>query len=310
MIRFFSFSLFVILACYGGALGSNADKVYTPFFLQDRDNKQCLGKHGFTFCNENALWLLVERPETKKYSLVPFLNPSDGGICLKAASKMFRSPTLSMGSCKSTGSKKWTYEFLNKNDIKLTASGLSIARAGPYKSTMSLVPSHSDQFLPLYYYPTNIHEAGFYLKSSSDGFCFDGNQFRLCDVAKEVLFGVGVSFSWLGEGSRQFFNYRDKSSCLTTKGKKVNLGSCTEKSSLTWGLQNGQLTFNNGKMCVVRALDNSAELLPCAVDFEHIGLEVPTLHTTNDLKNALKDDKLTAPEREALQSLLLEAEAN
>ena len=56
-------------------------------------------------------------------------------------------------------------------------------------------------------------------------------------------------------------------------------GSCSEKSSLTWGLQNGQLTFGNGKMCVVRALDNTAELISCAIDFEHIGLEVPTLHS-------------------------------
>lgn len=219
----------LLSACSATSEGDGG-KVYTPFFLQDSLNKQCLGTQGFTFCNENALWLLIDRSGVgsgaaeKRHSLVPFLNPSADGMCLEAVSKIFRSPKVRMGSCKSSGSKKWTYEFVNKNDIKLISQGLSISRVGPYKSSVSLAPVSSDQVLPLYYYPTNIHEAGFYLKSSSDGHCFDGNRFRLCDIAKEVLFGVGVSLSWLGEGSRQFFNYRNKNACLSTKRNKVYMG--------------------------------------------------------------------------------------
>ena len=56
-------------------------------------------------------------------------------------------------------------------------------------------------------------------------------------------------------------------------------GYCSEKSALTWGLHNGQLTYNSGSLCVVRNPDNSASLAPCSSDCEHIGLEVPTLHT-------------------------------
>ena len=203
---------------------STDKKVHTPFFLQDKHDKSCLGTKGFTFCNENALWLLIERPETKKYSLVPFLTPSQDGLCLEAVSKMFRSPGVVMGSCRSGGSKHWVYEFLNKNDIQLISQGLSIARGQPFHNSVSVVPTDSDAFLPLYYYPTNIHEAGFYLKASSDGYCFDGTAFRSCDVPREVLFGVGVSFSWRGTGRRSFFNYRDKERCLTVRGDRVAMG--------------------------------------------------------------------------------------
>lgn len=223
MLKLFP-AVLLITGFLASADGVSTEKVYTPFFLQDKNDKQCLGLKGFTYCNENALWLLVDRPETKKYSLVPFINPSEGGICLEAVSKMFRTAKINMGSCASSGSKKWSYEFLNKDDIKLVSQGLSLARHGQYKNSMSLVPFDSGDYLPLFYYPTNIHEAGFYLKASSDGYCFDGNHFRLCDVAKEVLFGVNVAFSWRGKGARQFFNYKDKTSCLTISRNKVHLG--------------------------------------------------------------------------------------
>ena len=200
------------------------EKVYTPFFLQDRSDKSCLGMNGFTFCNENSLWLLLPRPETSKFSLVPFINPSEDGLCLEVVSKWFRSKKLKMGSCTHSGSKKWNYEFVNASDIKMSSQGMSISRGKPYQSSLSLVSSDSDDYVPLYYYPTNIHEAGFYLKASSDGYCFDGNAFRLCDKAKEVLFGVGFSFSWRGTAGRYFFNYYDKSKCLNVKRNNVYLG--------------------------------------------------------------------------------------
>jgi hypothetical protein len=146
-----------------------------------------------------------------------------------------------MGSCRNKGSKQGIYEFLNKNDIKMISQGMSLSRGQPYQSSVSLVSSTSQEFLALFYYPTNIHEAGFYLKASSDGYCFDGNQFRLCDVAKEVLFGVSISFSWLGTGRRQFFNYRDKSSCLTTKRNRVLIG----KLLLLFFC----LLFSSGRLC-------------------------------------------------------------
>ena len=219
--------VFLCILLTSGCESSTAaqeERVHTPFFLQDRSDKSCLGTKGFTFCNENALWLLIERSQTQKYSLVPFLNPSEDGLCLEAVSKMFRRSNLGMGSCRNSGSKQWVYEFLNKNDIRMNALGLSLARGQPYQSSMSLVPHESENFLPLYYYPTNIHEAGFYLKASSDGHCFDGDQFRVCDVAKDVLFGVGVSFSWRGTGRRYFFNYSDRSRCLTLKRNRVHIG--------------------------------------------------------------------------------------
>jgi hypothetical protein len=56
-------------------------------------------------------------------------------------------------------------------------------------------------------------------------------------------------------------------------------GACSDSTASSWGLQNGQLTHDNGKMCVVRTPDNLAELVPCTVAFEYIGLEVPTFHT-------------------------------
>jgi hypothetical protein len=59
----------------------------------------------------------------------------------------------------------------------------------------------------------------------------------------------------------------------------VVAGSCSHKTALSWGLQSGQLSYNNGQLCVVRTPDNLAALAPCASAFEYIGLEVPTLHT-------------------------------
>lgn len=212
-----------IFTCHCAAGNKQHEKVYTPFFLQDSKDKSCLGSRGFTFCNENALWLLIDRPETSKYSLVPFLGPNPGGFCLQVMSKLFRRAELTMGPCRHQGSKEWSYEFLDKQNIKLMSRGLSIARDGPFQSSISLVPSSSELHVPLFYYPTNIHEAGFYLKASSDGHCFDGNSFRPCDVAKEVLFGVSVTFSWRG-GGRSFFNYADKSRCLTTRKGRVMMG--------------------------------------------------------------------------------------
>ena len=56
-------------------------------------------------------------------------------------------------------------------------------------------------------------------------------------------------------------------------------GDCTDATALSWGLHNGQLSYDNGNMCVVRSPENFAELSPCSRAFEYIALEVPTLHT-------------------------------
>jgi hypothetical protein len=42
----------------------------TPFLLQDPVDQTCLGPHGFTVCDENALWIITPRKGVKTFSMV------------------------------------------------------------------------------------------------------------------------------------------------------------------------------------------------------------------------------------------------
>lgn len=45
----------------------NDNRGNTPFYLQDPYDEMCLGPHGFTACNEQALWVLTRRPVIVTY---------------------------------------------------------------------------------------------------------------------------------------------------------------------------------------------------------------------------------------------------
>jgi hypothetical protein len=249
-----------------------------PFFLQDPSDEMCLGPNGFTVCNEQALWILTKRQGKKTFSLVSLLNISPNGLCLENKVGFFGGDKVGMGACSSKGSMMWEFEFVDSKHVKISSRGMTLVRGKPYKTSVSMQSVKKGQFISFYYHPTPVHDVGVYLKST-DGTCFDGDKFRECINRNSLLWGIGVKYSW-GKAYRYIFNFKDRDSCILAKGDSVYKGPCKDSKSLGWALENGKMTFNNGKLCVVRkTIDNSTSLTPCGNTHEYITVDIPLTYT-------------------------------
>lgn len=293
----------------------NDNKGNTPFFLQDPYDQMCLGPSGFTVCDERALWILTRVSGKKTYALVSLLNPAATQHCLERKSGflgLFPSEKVGMGSCKNGGSRSWEFEFVDQTHVKLSSKGQCLVRGKRgYKNSASVQSCKKKEFLPLVYHPTAVHENGFYLKSA-DGSCFDGSSFRACEGAgsKSLFWGVGIKYIW-GQANRYFFNFNpsERNLCIVHSGGKVAKQECTKGGAYQWGLRDGQLSANNGKICVARLADNTAVMAKCSEASEYVTMEVPTVYTAEDLQEMLKNqDKLSPEEKQKLAQLVKQYE--
>lgn len=275
----------------------NDNKGNTPFFLQDPRDNTCLGPNGFTVCDERALWILTRRANRKTtYSLVSFLNPSKQGNCLERKSGFLgltKTDNVGLGFCSTDGSKSWEFEFIDKTNVKLSINQMCLVRGKKkFKNSVSLQSCKKGEFLPMVYHPAEVHTAGFFLKAA-DGTCFDGSKFRSCEGqgANRILWGVGVKYIW-GKGNRYIFNFHpdDRHSCLVAKGNKIEKGSCQSAGAYSWAFRDGELSYDNGKLCLARLIDNTAELTRCnGGTSEYITMDLPVVYTAEDLEYMLKN---------------------
>ena len=275
----------------------NDNRGNTPFFLQDPYDQMCLGPHGFTACDENALWVLTKRTGKKTYSLVSLLNSKTAdGMCLQTKSTMFgllNSDKVAVGPCSSGRAKSWEFEFIDQTHVKLSSFGQCLVRGKKtYKNSMSVQACSKNEFLPLIYHPTAVHENGFYIKAA-DGMCFDGSKFRSCEGSgsNRLLWGVGIRYVW-GEAQRYFFNFhvQDRSSCIVGHGANVEKGLCKDSGATTWSLSLGMMAFGgSGKKCVARRSDDTATLISCKQSHEYLTLEVPSVYTNEQLIEMLQN---------------------
>ena len=293
----------------------NDNKGNTAFFLQHTADSTCLGPNGFTVCDETSIWILTKRPDSKWYSLVSLFNSNEQGLCLEVKSGWLGGKYVGMGSCARKGSKLWEFDFVGSDNVKLHSGGYHLARGHPFKNSLTMQPSKHGRYMPLKYQPTAIHESGFYLKAQ-DGSCFDGETFGPCSKPARVLWGLGVRYEW-GVAKRYLFNFREHQSCIESKHRKVFLGkyiypsvslfccvcelvrfvcydvcmcvigSCSSKYALGWSLHHGKLQFDLGNaksssrsLCVARrAIDNTAQMVPCVQGFEYVTMELPATYS-------------------------------
>jgi hypothetical protein len=265
----------------------------TPFFLQDPTDQMCLGPHGFTVCDENALWILTRRAGKKTYSLVSLLQPGKD-VCLTQGTKLFglfNSDRVVLAPCNKNSAKNWQWDFIDQSHVKLSNSAQCLVRGKKtFKNSASLQNCKKDEFVALLYHPTAVHENGFYLKAA-DGACFDGHKFRSCTGAgaNKLLWGIGLKFIW-GEARRYLFNFApsERSTCIVAKGSEVEVGACSSSQALTWGIANGALTYQYGKKCVASKVDDVGVLTSCSEGSEFVSIEVPTLYTNEQLADMLQ----------------------
>jgi len=272
----------------------NDNKGLTPFFLQDPNDQMCLSPWGFTMCDENALWILTKRAGKTTYSLVSLLAPSES-ICLQAQNGflgIFSSDKLTLGPCSKKSAQTWDWVFIDQNHVRLSNRGQCLVRGKKgAKNSISLQSCKNNDFVPLLYHPTAVHERGFYLKSA-DSECFDGNKFRSCEGtgANRLLWGVGVKYVW-GEAKRYIFNFfhQERSNCIVAqRNGTVEKAPCSSAGAVSWGLQHGKLSQSNGKKCVARKADDSAFVANCNDIYEYISLEVPSSYSNEQLESMLQ----------------------
>eukprot|EP01034_Spumella_vulgaris_P024582 gene24582-30948_t len=117
------------------------------------------------------------------------------------------------------------------------------------------------------------------------------------------MWGVGVRYLWSGESARYFYNtYGDKSTCLVSRGLRVEKGLCSDAGALNWGLSNGQLTANNGKHCVARLADDRAVLAKCTDAHEFIAMEIPSTLTTTSSTESTRSEGADSSKRSFLNN--------
>jgi len=285
----------------------NDNKGNTPFFLQDPYDQMCLGPNGFTVCDERALWILTKRAGMKTYSLVSLLNPSYSGLCLDRKKSFFgllSSSKVGITSCAKAGAKSWSFEFVDQTHVKLSNKGMCLVRGKEgYKNSASMQSCNKGEYLPMVYHPTAVHENGFFLKAA-DGACFDGSKFRDCTGRGESLlhWGVGVKYIF-NEARRYFFNFdvQYRGSCIVAHGKKVMKGDCKDKGALRWSLNEGKLTAQGGKVCLVRLPNDQAAMDSSgAENCEFIALEVPSVYSDEQIAAILKDPNTSEETRNEL----------
>lgn len=277
----------------------NDHKGLTAFFLTDPTDGTCLGPNGFVMCDENALWLLTTRPGRKTYSLLSLLAPSQN-ICLQRKTTFFgliHTDQLVSGSCNTKSAKSWSWDWVDADDhVKLSNLGRCIVRGkhNSISSSVSVQDCERKDFTKLKYHVTAVHENGFLL-ATANGECFDGEKFRSCYTSgsskalSSLYWGIGIRYVW-GEAKRYFFSFapQERNKCLVYDGNnKVHRGACESGNALTWGLQHGRLSVQNGKKCVVRKGDDSAALTNCNEGNEYILMNVPVTGVSDNVMSLL-----------------------
>eukprot|EP00814_Leptocylindrus_danicus_P008249 CAMPEP_0116031650 /NCGR_PEP_ID=MMETSP0321-20121206/17685_1 /TAXON_ID=163516 /ORGANISM="Leptocylindrus danicus var. danicus, Strain B650" /LENGTH=242 /DNA_ID=CAMNT_0003506905 /DNA_START=1 /DNA_END=727 /DNA_ORIENTATION=- len=238
----------------------------------------CLGTHGFTECNTESLWLYASRGRNKGHSLVLVLYP-DFNLFIEIG------PGVTGGPCSKRESMHWVIEGPNGNGhyrVKQTntnAKDMCVARYKAatkkqskelLKNSATMIPckptsnkSEESGYVELEVVETAVHDVGFYLKSADD-YCFDGLKFRECHADSNFLWGIGINFTKKGDLSRTLHKFHRPSSCLVEDhAGSLGLGNCESSKGQRWGLKEGKLSRDNGKICVVRKIDNAAATRPC-----------------------------------------------
>mmetsp|Transcript_17043 Transcript_17043/g.22113 ORF Transcript_17043/g.22113 Transcript_17043/m.22113 type:complete len:336 (-) Transcript_17043:598-1605(-) len=275
--------------------GNNDDvnQGLTAFFLRDPNDGMCLGSFGFTDCNTESLWLYASRGQAG-HSLVLVLFPDSNASCLVGSGSGLRG-----GLCNKRESMRWVIEGPNGDNlyrVKHVDAGkeMCIVRykaggkkdATGYKARLrnsaSLLPCHNSYnpesesgYIPLEVVETAVHDVGFYFKTV-DGLCFDGIRFRQCHADSEFLWGIGVNFTSKGDFSRTLHKFHSPSRCLIEDSPgSLGLGDCSSRQAQRWGLKEGKLSRDNGKICVTRTIDNFASTRTCTEAFEYFTPEIP-----------------------------------
>ena len=122
--------------------------------------------------------------------------------------------------------------------------------------------------------------------------CFDGELFRTCTGkgADTLLWGIGIKYIG-GKANRYIFNFHplERKNCLVAKGSRIEKGACTEHGALRWGLSDGKLSVGNGKKCLARLNNDQGVMVNCNEANEYISMDIPTVYTTEDLENMMKN---------------------
>ena len=305
MLKSLLFSCFsFILLIQGSKSSSSSDNSSlffskSSFFLQDDQDEQCLNSYGFSLCDETAVWILIQRSESHLYSLINLFSSNEKGICLGLQRRYFQKEIIELGSCKIKSSQNWDFQFINSNMMVILNGNFQLQRGEPFHSSISLSSSpiiststsSIDINKALKYLPTNVHEAGFFIKSS-DGLCFDGNSFKLCYNPSSILWGIGIKF--INQEATRFIHlFHNHSVCIESKGLQVYRGTCDKKTAYGWSFSQGRLQFDGGRVgkylnqllpsqtrCVVRKGDKNglqmASMRPCKEGFEYLLMELPS----------------------------------
>ena len=141
----------------------------TPFFLQDPSDQTCLGPHGFTVCDERALWVLTRRVGARKglYSLVSLLNPNKDGLCLQKKSRAFgllSSDKIGVGSCRKKAAKAWEFEFVDQTFVRLSVGNDRLVRGNILRIRFPCNQLHMESLSRLYITLLQSTKAVFSLK--------------------------------------------------------------------------------------------------------------------------------------------------
>ena len=79
---------------------------------------------------------------------------------------------------------------------------------------------------------------------------------------------------------------------MVVKGGKVAVGSCLDKSAMSWGFTPTSLTYKQGSMCLVRKMDDSAAVVPCAQGSEYVVMQVPEVYTQEQLEQYMRANQV------------------
>ena len=76
------------------------------------------------------------------------------------------------------------------------------------------------------------------------------------------------------------------------KMSKIEKTSCSSSGALRWGLSDGKLSIDNGRMCLVRLADNTGAMAKCSDANEYISMDIPTVYSSEDLAAMLNNQVL------------------
>jgi len=276
-----------------------------PFHLQDRDGS-CLQLDGyFGACTTESLWLYAPS-NNDGHAFISMMKPKGdyAATCLTRASPKGKTSAITAGACKTAGAKNWQLVldkqsgmyFLASNDKQGCVVRTAHSTEARKRQEAARKKGKRDVYDPRFLFngasiqsckeggsllqivETNLHDVGFWLKAS-DGSCFDGKIFRSCDQTNAaIVWGWGLRTAKSGDVVKFLYRWHDSKTCLVKDGTATNVGSC-DSGSAVWGLEKGELSHDNGKLCLVRGLNNEAHLLKCKDSHEHVEMALTGLRS-------------------------------